>query len=338
MSPAPTSTSTSASPVTPSTPTKRMKVKMLCDWCNSEQLCKEWSNMCERDFIWKNIEITWLDSDDVDYYVIINKPLNESDFYVPERTLVFPMEPTVFDETKHWGTKTWGKWAKPDPSVFFHVHDHARYLNNVQWLFRYPLSRLQDESTFYPSDKLSRVSCVSSRKMFDKGHILRNNLLRHIDDHYLDDKPVTKNPTDALQSFINVFGSNNHFNYRAYVGKLPEDNIFYGIKPYKYYFMCENNSEHNYATEKIWEPILCETLCFYWGCPNLSDYIDPRAFVQLDMNDVDASMRMMEQAIREDWWSQRIQYIRAAKHKIINELAFFPTLHSLIAPPAEYKQ
>jgi GR25 family glycosyltransferase involved in LPS biosynthesis len=317
-------------PATPSTPTKRVKVKMLCDWCNSEQLCKEWSNMCERDFIWKNIEITWLDGDDVDYYVIINKPLNESDFYVPERTLVFQMEPTVFDETKHWGTKTWGKWANPDPSVFFHVHDHARYLNNVQWLFRYPLSRLQDNSTFDPSDKLNRVSCVSSRKMFDKGHILRNNLLRHIDDHYLDDKPITKNPTDALQSFINVFGSNNHFNYRAYVGKLPEDNIFYGIKPYKYYFMCENNSEHNYATEKIWEPILCETLCFYWGCPNLADYIDPRAFVQLDMNDVDASMRIMEQAIREDWWSQRIQYIRAAKHKIINELAFFPTLHSLI--------
>jgi GR25 family glycosyltransferase involved in LPS biosynthesis len=322
---------TPATPVTPSTPTKRIKVKMLCDWCNSEQLCKEWSNMCERDFVWKNIEMTWLDGNDVvDYYVIINKPLNETDFYVPERTLVFQMEPTVFDETKHWGTKTWGKWAKPDPSVFFHVHDHARYLNNVQWLFRYPLSRLQDDSAFDPSDKLNRVSCVSSRKMFDKGHILRNNLLKYIEDHYLDDKPATKNPTDALQSFINVFGSNNHFNYRAYVGKLPEDNIFYGIKPYKYYFMCENNSEHNYATEKIWEPILCETLCFYWGCPNLSDYIHPLAYVELDMNDMEASMRMMEQAIREDWWSQRIQYIRAAKHKIINELAFFPTLQSLI--------
>jgi hypothetical protein len=50
------------------------------------------------------------------------------------------------------------------------------------------------------------------------------------------------------------------------------------------------------------------------------------------MNDMEAAMRMMEQAICEDWWSQRIQYIRAAKHKIINELAFFPTLQSLITP------
>ena len=46
------------------------------------------------------------------------------------------------------------------------------------------------------------------------------------------------------------------------------------IIPYKYYFMCENNVEHNFATEKIWEPILCECLAFYWGCPNLEEYID----------------------------------------------------------------
>lgn len=316
----------------PTTPKKQFKIKMMCNWCGGEQLCKDWSNMCERECVWKNIEITWLDGDDIDYYVIINHPLNKNttDYYVPERTLVFQMEPTVHDSSKNWGTKTWGDWANPDPAVFYHVHNHARYLNNVQWLFRYPLSRLQDRTVFDTNDKLNRVSCVSSRKRFDQGHLLRNNFLKYVDDHYLDDKPTIKNGTDALQSFINIFGSSNHFNYRSYIGKLPEDNIFYGIKPYKYYFMCENNAEHNYATEKIWEPILCETLCFYWGCPNLEDYIDSRAFVRLDMTDMDAAMRVIETAIREDWWSQRISFIRAAKHKILNELAFFPTLLSLI--------
>ena len=321
-----------STPTAPATPKKQYKIKMMCNWCGGEQLCKDWSNMCERECVWKNIEITWLDGDDIDYYVIINHPLNKNttDYYVPERTLVFQMEPTVNDSAKNWGTKTWGEWANPDPAVFYHVHNHARYLNNVQWLFRYPLSRLQDRTVFDTSDKLNRVSCVSSRKRFDQGHILRNDFLKYVDDHYLDDKPMTKNATDAMQSFINIFGSSNHFNFRSYIGKLPEDNIFYGIKPYKYYFMCENNAEHNYATEKIWEPILCETLCFYWGCPNLEDYIDSRAFVRLDMTDLDAAMRVIETAIREDWWSQRISFIRAAKHKILNELAFFPTLLSLI--------
>ena len=321
-------TTTVTSPVPADSP-KRYKIKMICNWCSCEQLCKDWSNMCERDYTWKNIEMTWVDADDIDYYVIINLPMNESEKYVPERTLVFQMEPTVFDETKGWGTKMWGQWANPDPATFFHVHNHARFLNNVQWLFRYPLSRLQDPAMFNASDKLNRVSCVASRKLFDQGHFLRNNFLKYVDDHYLDDRP-TKNATDALQSFINIFGSKNHFNYKAYVGKLPEDNIFYGIKPYKYYFMCENNSEHNYATEKIWEPILCETLCFYWGCPNLEEYIDSRAFVRLDLNDLESAMRVIETAIREDWWSQRISFIRAAKSKILNELAFFPTLQALI--------
>ena len=324
------SSSSSMVVVSPKTPKQPLKIKMICSWCSSEQLCKEWSNMCDREFGWKNIEITWLDGEDIDYYVIINYPMNEMEHYVPERTLIFQMEPTVFDETKNWGTKRWGKWANPDPETFFHVHTHARYLNNVQWLFRFPLSRLQDPSLFDTNDKLNRVSCVNSRKIFDQGHILRNDFLKHIDEHYMDDKPSkNKNSVDELQSFVNVFGSKNHFNYKSYIGKLPEDNIFYGIKPYKYYFMCENNSEHNYATEKIWEPILCETLCFYWGCPNLEDYIDPRAFVRIDLSDMGAAMRMIETAVREDWWSQRISFIRAAKHKILNELAFFPTLQSL---------
>jgi hypothetical protein len=38
--------------------------------------------------------------------------------------------------------------------------------------------------------------------------------------------------------------------------------------------MMENNFERNYITEKLWEPILCETLVFYYGCPNITDYIN----------------------------------------------------------------
>jgi hypothetical protein len=44
---------------------------MIGDWCLSEQLCKEWSDRCENDYKWKNIEITWEDND-IDYYVIVN--------------------------------------------------------------------------------------------------------------------------------------------------------------------------------------------------------------------------------------------------------------------------
>ena len=104
-----------------------------------------------------------------------------------------------------------------------------------------------------------------------------------------------------------------------------------GIREYKYYFMIENNFEKNYITEKLWEPILCETLCFYYGCPNVTDYIDPCAFVLLDIHDFEKSYQIIKQAIEEDWWSQRIEIIKKEKAKILNELAFFPTIDKIIS-------
>ncbi len=94
--------------------------------------------------------------------------------------------------------------------------------------------------------------------------------------------------------------------------------------------MCENNYEVNYVTEKLWEPILCECLCFYYGCPNVADYVDSRAYVQLDMNDFDKSYEIMAQAVREDWWSQRIEHIKKEKHRILNEMQFCPRIEKII--------
>ena len=94
--------------------------------------------------------------------------------------------------------------------------------------------------------------------------------------------------------------------------------------------MVENNYEVNFITEKLWEPILCETLVFYYGCPNVHEYIDPQAYVLLPINDFEECYKIMTKAIKEDWFSQRIEIIRKEKQRILNELAFFPILHNII--------
>ena len=94
--------------------------------------------------------------------------------------------------------------------------------------------------------------------------------------------------------------------------------------------MVENNYEPDFITEKLWEPILCETLTFYYGCPNVADHVDPRAYVLLDMNDFEGSYRIILRAIQEDWHMQRLPYIREAKQKILDDLAFFPTVKKII--------
>jgi hypothetical protein len=44
---------------------------------------------------------------------------------------------------------------------------------------------------------------------------------------------------------------------------------------------------------------------------------------------------MIKQAIEEDWWSQRIEIIRKEKRKILDELAFFPTIDKIISQHIE---
>jgi hypothetical protein len=111
---------------------------------------------------------------------------------------------------------------------------------------------------------------------------------------------------------------------------VPADNKYNVYAFYKYVLAVENNSEHNYATEKLWEAILCESLCFYWGCPNLEDHIDARAFVRLPLEDPVAALQIIQQAIAEDWWTERIAVIKQMKERLLNELGFFPRMAALL--------
>ena len=291
--------------------TKNIRVKMLCNWCSSEQLCKEWSTMADNSFIWNNIELTW-ESSNIDYYVIINKP-PENEYFVPEKTIVFQMEPWIYNVTKDWGVHTWGKWSIPDEKKFLYVGRHKNSLNNVQWQIAIPHVIPEVK------DRLDKAFTCLSEKNFDLGHKKRIEFLKSLEKR-------KQGKTDL----IDIYGRENYHSLNHYKGPLKDDKKENHFIDYKYCFAVENNSERNYATEKIWEPILCECLCFYWGCPNLKDYINEKAFVQLDMNDFEKSYEIIKKAIKEDWWSQRIDIIRAEKKKLLNEMGFFPTLDKII--------
>jgi GR25 family glycosyltransferase involved in LPS biosynthesis len=281
---------------------KRIRVRMMCDWCSSEQLCREWSNMCLKGFSWKNIEITW-DTDNIDYYVIINRT-NETG-YDKSRTIVFQMEPWVCDEGKNWGVKTWGDWSIP--SGFMKVFAHRGDLNNIQWHIP------KIDGIVIPEKKTDKIISILSKKNFDDGHIKRIEFIRRLE--------------ECGFNGVDVYGVENYHNYKNYVGKTDNKSE---MAKYKYCFSCENNWEKNYATEKIWEPILCECLCFYWGCPNLDEHIDGGAFVRLDLDDFEGAMAIVKRAIEEDWWSARIDIIRKEKHKILEEIGFFPRLKKVL--------
>ena len=240
--------------------------------------------MCEENYTWKNIEITW-ENEDIDYYVIINHPCT-NDYFDKKENDSFQMKPWVNDKQKNWGVKTWGIWAEPNPNDFLGVVGRkSNTYNNVFWQMNIKLKELEH----LKYEKQSVLSCVTSNKYFDEGHIARIDFLRFLEGK--GDIPM------------HIYGNVSNMGFQNYQKEMSSSQKGDGIIPYKYYFMVENNYEENFITEKLWEPILCESLVFYYGCPNVDEYIDNKAFVMLDMNDFEKSYQIIKTAIEEDWWS-----------------------------------
>jgi FkbM family methyltransferase len=286
----------------------RPRIKMICDWKSSSDYVNDFKRGC--------MPITQFDitsSDDADYFVIVNKP-RCGEYYDPSRTIILQMEPWVYDDSKPWGVKTWGEWANPSPTKFMHVNAHRNYLNPANWSLGGDLVNLP------PKD--DKVVAIFSDKKTDIGHTLRIEFVRDT-------------PKDTR---IDVYGSRNHHNIDSYVGPVPGEDRYNLYSKYKYVIAAENNFETNYATEKIWEPIISESLPFYWGCPNLEDHIDPRSFVRLPLEDPAKAAEIVRKAVEEDWWSQRIDAIRAARKKIMDEMGIFSVIHKIISKSKFYSQ
>jgi len=290
----------------------RFRVKMLCNWCTPKELCDDWNRMSKGNYRWNDIEITWEDKN-VDFYVIINKP-RQVDFYKPERTIIFHMEPWCGNPQQSWGVKTWGIWAEPDEERFLQVRSHKNFYNNGFW----QLAATYNDLKTMTIEKTKLMSSICSSKYFDPGHIKRIDFLKFIESK--DDNVVN----------VDIYNSDNAHNFKGYVGPHPQGYKDIGIMPYKYYFMPENNEEVNFMTEKIWEPLLTETVAFYWGCPNIAVYIDPRAYILLDLDNFEKSFDIIKNAIINNEWEKRIDVIRMEKQKVLEYFNFFPTLERII--------
>ena len=293
---------------------QKFRIKMLCNWCDSKSLCDEWNNMSMGNYCWNDLEITWTNTD-IDFYVIINMPY-PGERYIPERTIVFQMEPRCDNVNQNWGTKTWGEWANPDESKFLQVRTHNTHYNNGFWQLKTTYSEFKNAPIIKQPNKI--ISSICSSKYFDPGHIKRIDFLKYLE----------RQNDDIVK--VDIYNHDNQHNFANYLGPHPPGNKDVGILPYKYYFMAENNQEKNFITEKIWEPLLAESLCFYWGCPNIDDYIDPCAFIKLDLDDMPGSYAIMKQAIMNNEWEKRIEIIRREKQKVLEYYGFFPTLQRII--------
>ena len=285
---------------------KNIRILLLCNWCSSEQLCSSWNKMSKGNCTWDNIAIVY--EKPYDYYCVINKTNENIDL---SKTILFRMEPNIDNNPDIWGKE----WSDLNPINFKFCGTHQFHFNNIEWHLSKTYSELLSEEISKNEEIYNILSTVISDKYSDAGHIKRVDFIK-----FLETKDIK----------VDIYGG-NRFNWKNYKGSLPYHKKDDALLPYKYTFNCENNEIYNYCTEKLYDGILSECLVFYSGCPNVRDIIDDKAYVYLHLSNFDKDYQTIKKAIEENWWQQRLPYIKEAKNKILNELQFFPRLKQILS-------
>lgn len=282
----------------------KYRVKFLCNWDN-DIYTNHWSRMHL-----KESKIQNCNNEEPDYWVIINKPLPNMKF-IPSRTIVFIMEPNAGSEE---GFQNWLSAVGLKKKDFLYYHDHEHFRNNTEWHLSLTGEELLFNSPLKVTDDI--ISTVVSSQYEMEGHKLRIDFTSYYQAHG--------------QYPLMVYGKDNKHNLKNYQGSLPWTKKDKGILPYKYAFAGENSSTKNYITEKLIDCILGETLCFYWGCENVDDFHDERSYIRVDLKNPAEATTVIDNAIKNDEWGKRIDFIRKEKYKIIKHMNIFSRVEALL--------
>ncbi|HEY0653544.1 MAG TPA: glycosyltransferase family 10 [Chryseosolibacter sp.] len=110
-----------------------------------------------------------------------------------------------------------------------------------------------------------------------------------------------------------------------------------GLLPYKYSIAIENSYLPDYFTEKLFECFLCHTMPVYYGCPNLEDYFDSRAFLRIDISNLAQSIATIDDAVQYDIFRERLPFILEAKRVYMEKYLVFPALIQILSSYAGIK-
>lgn len=269
---------------------------------------------------WENIQLVDESTpiEEVDYAVVINGAANVDILkFDTNRIILFQMEPQAMTtKLKFWG-------HIPQHGVLFSNQSHAYAMNNLQWQVSptytdFTTPGKVDLTKYELTSSTNVVSMLLSQNNYYPGHASRIRLAQYLTEN--------KFPFDIWGRSKGMFGIPSD----VHKGELPLNKKDDALMKYKYTIEFENHNENNYFTERVVDAVLCETVVFYNGCPNITDFINPECVIIIPADEPEVAMKIMLDAILNDEWSKRIDGIRQSKTKILNNLQFFPRLFGII--------
>jgi len=92
------------------------------------------------------------------------------------------------------------------------------------------------------------------------------------------------------------------------------------VLPYKYHVAIENSLVEGYFTEKLLDGIVAGCLVFYHGHESVVRWIDPDAFVRIDVSKPKEAAQVIRVALEEDWYQERKSIVHAAAQRLLVEM------------------
>ncbi|WP_052503413.1 glycosyltransferase family 10 domain-containing protein [Lacinutrix sp. Hel_I_90] len=252
-----------------------------------------------------------------DYKFIIDENLKACDFWIiysdyklqPETVKCNP-ENTIFIPAECYATSP--RFTQTFLNQFGLIltvqrelkHKNIKYTHNANPWF---VGRSYDELIdVIPPNKTKLISVVTSNKVFTEGHQKRYDFVMALKKHFGDK--------------IDLFGRGiNDFEDKWDV-----------LADYKYTVAIENDYCDDWVTEKYFDCMLSNTLPFYYGCPNLETIVDKNSFIRIDINKLEEAITVIEDAIENNEYENRLKILNNQKIKSLNNDQLFPLLTSIL--------
>ncbi|WP_109693937.1 hypothetical protein [Chitinophaga deserti] len=267
----------------------KIKVRVTCFWESDENYLNTLRLYGGGSLQWKNLE--FVTGGDYDVLIILTRPNELLSAYDPRKAILFHTEPPRSTNRRSISCSRTEEMYLPLPFLPAQITGALRHGGNGTRILKSKL-----------------LSCITSDLNFMEGHFFRLRMV-HLLDQVIE---------DGLDVWGKHHGNTFFEDIRKYRGELEQK--YDGLWPYEYHFISENSFVPGYFTEKITDPIITETLCFYDGCTNLEQFIDERAFVRVDVKEPHSAAEKMIESIRDNAYRKRIKYIRQQKKRLLTRL------------------
>lgn len=175
--------------------------------------------------------------------------------------------------------------------------------------------------------KSNLISCVTSFKSDFIGHKRRidfiNKLIKSLDFDLI----------ATHDYYERKYGKSREKEISAEISRYPYNKVvldkWTALAPYKYSIVIENFRGPDYWSEKLADCLLAYTMPIYYGATNIDRYFPEGAVIKIDIRNPDA-VEQIRRILKMDPWSSRIQIIKNARKKILNEYQLFPQISEYI--------